>query len=148
MSPTDAVRVLLMARGCPESVVNAGLPGLVDAWDNVVRSVERGYELTLDDYLNDMDLRDLIAAAFHASLPDESARVADLLAAADARFRDRTVDSACLWGVDIASEEGLDPAREWWYYRRPVRPGDQLQEDLEGWGLAAREEPNGTGDAG
>lgn len=131
----DAVRSLLQARGCPAPLVDAGLAGLVDAWDEIVRCVERGYDLTLDDYLNDMDLRDLLEAAWDVASETDRARSAALLTAADTRFRVFTHDAECLWGEDIAEEEGLDPAREWWYYRAPTRPGAQLQEDLENWGL-------------
>lgn len=135
MRGRDAVRALLRARGCPDSVVSGGLPGLVDAWDAVVRAVEGGYALTLDDYLNDMDLRDLIAAAVDVARPDERVLASSTLAIADTRLLSHTVDSPCLWGDDIALEEGLDPEREWWYFRRPTRPGEQLREDLDAWGL-------------
>ena len=139
MSGPDAVRALLRARGCPQPVVAGGLPGLIDGWDAVVRSVEDGYAFTLDDYLNDMDLRDLIAAAVHVALPDERGEVSAALAIADTRLRAHTTESPCLWGDDIAVEDALDPEREWWYFRRPTRAGHQLREDLERWGL--RNEP-------
>ena len=135
MMTRDAVRALLQARGCPATVVQAGLAGLVDAWEAVVRQVEDGYPLTLDDYLNDMDLRDLVAAACDVAMPDELAAVSARLASADTRHRAHTEDAPCLWGEDIAEEDGLDPTREWWYFRRPVRPGESLREDLATWGL-------------
>ena len=62
MSEYDVVRRLLIDRACPEDVVEGGLPGLVDRYEAIVRSVEEGYAFGLDDYLNDMDLRDLVAA--------------------------------------------------------------------------------------
>jgi hypothetical protein len=37
------------------------LPMLVERWGQVVEEIERGYTLTFDDYLNDVDLRHLIA---------------------------------------------------------------------------------------
>jgi hypothetical protein len=133
--PLDPVRALLNARGCPPHIVDSGLPGLVEAWSDVVSMVEGEYELTLDDYLNDLDLRDLIAAALEVADVPARIAVAQELNDADAHFRDFTEDAPCLWGDDIAAEEGLDPAREWWYYRRPIHPGDQLREDLDSWGL-------------
>lgn len=135
-APHDPVRMLLEARGCPAHIVTAGLPGLVEAWGDVVDSIVGVYELTLDDYLNDLDLRDLIAAAHDAADEQGRAEVAGDLVDADTRFHQVTEPAPCLWGEDIASEEGLDPEREWWYYRRPTHPGEQLREDLRLWGLS------------
>lgn len=132
---TDPVRRLLVARGCPEPMVAAGLPGLVSLWSEIVATIESGYRLTLDDYLNDMDLRDLVAAAIAVAGPDSQAEVQERLTSVDARFLAQTVPSPCLWGDDIAEEEGLGAEREWWYFRRPTRPGDALAEDLQTWGL-------------
>ena len=139
MTVPDAVRALLRARGCPDRVVTGGLPALIDRWDAVVLSVEEGYGFTLDDYLNDMDLRDLIAAALHVADPGQRDSVGTALEIADTRLRAHTVDCGCLWGDDIALEEDLAPQREWWYFRRPTRPGDQLRDDLEMWGLRNEE---------
>ncbi|MBK8250351.1 MAG: hypothetical protein IPK85_23590 [Gemmatimonadetes bacterium] len=132
---SDAVQRLLEARGCPAPIVAAGLPGLVSMWSEIVATIESGYPLTLDDYLNDMDLRDLLAAAIAVAGPEGPREVEERLTSADARFRAQTMPSPCLWGDDIADEEGLDAEREWWYYRRPTRPGEALSEDLQTWGL-------------
>lgn len=135
MSTPDAVERLLLARGCPPHIVAAGLAGLVDVWSEIVVAIEGGYALTLDDYQNDMDLRDLIAAAMDVASPDAREAVAERLTSADARCLAQTTPTGCLWGDDIAAEEGLDASREWWYYRRPTRPGDALADDLVAWGL-------------
>jgi hypothetical protein len=132
---TDAVQRLLQARGCPPHIVEAGLPGLVALWSEIVDTIEGGYPLTLDDYQNDMDLRDLLAAASDVATPALRDEVQDRLTSTDARFLAHTTPTGCLWGDDIAAEEGLDASREWWYYRRPARPGDALAEDLAAWGL-------------
>jgi hypothetical protein len=131
----DPVRSMLQARGCPPDVVDGGLIGLQRSWSAVVESIANGYELTLDDYLNDMDLRDLLAAAQDIASPDELETVREEIARADAEHFALTVPCSCLWGDDIAEEDGLDPEREWWYYRRPIEMGDQLRDDLSTWGL-------------
>ena len=128
----DPVREFLRARGCPDHVVRGGLEGLVADWERVAQAVEQGYPLdTLDDYLNDMDVRELIAEAMVAvpkSLVD--ARAARL-GAADARIRAALIPSGrCLWGEAIATSRGWKPAREWWYFMRPARPGPGLRADL------------------
>ena len=65
MKEKDPVGEFLRNRGCPEHVVRGGLRGLVESWEEVVRSVEEGYSLGLDDYLNDMDGRQLIEEVLH-----------------------------------------------------------------------------------
>lgn len=135
MTANDPVRALLSARGCPAHVVSAGLPGLVEAWEGIVSAVEAEYALTLDDYLNDMDVRDLLMAALDVASMAERQAVSDRLTHADARLLAHTEPCACLWGDDIAADEGLDPTHEWWYFRRPTRPGESLREDLTTWGL-------------
>ena len=135
MSTPDAVERLLLARGCPPHIVAAGLAGLVDVWSEIVVAIDGGYALTLDDYQNDMDLRDLIAAAMDVASPEARAAVEERLTSADSRCLAQTTPTGCLWGDDIAAEEGLDASREWWYYRRPTRPGDALADDLVAWGL-------------
>ena len=135
MSTPDAVERLLLARGCPPHIVAAGLAGLVDVWSEIVVAIEGGYALTLDDYQNDIDLRDLIAAAMDVASPEARAAVEERLTSADSRCLAQTTPTGCLWGDDIAAEEGLDASREWWYYRRPTRPGDALADDLVAWGL-------------
>jgi hypothetical protein len=131
----DPVRALLLARGCPPAVIARGLPGLVASWEDVVATVGTGYALTLDDYQNDMDLRSLLAAAVHVATDADAATVRDRLTSADAHLMSHTVPCPCLWGDDIAEEEGLDAGETWWYFRRPARPGPQLEEDLATWGL-------------
>lgn len=131
----DPVRALLLARGCPPAVIERGLQGLVGSWEDVVTSVERGYALTLDDYQNDMDLRGLLAAAVHVATDADTAIVRDRLTSADQLLMTHTVTCPCLWGDDIAEEEGLDAGESWWYFRRPTRPGPQLEEDLATWRL-------------
>lgn len=131
----DPVRSMLQARGCPPEVVDGGLPGLERSWTGIVDSIAAGYDLTLDDYLNDMDLRDLLAAAQDVAGPEELEAVRESIVRADSEHLSLTVPCGCLWGDDIAEEDGLDREREWWYFRRPVEMGDQLREDLTTWGL-------------
>ena len=56
----DLIRQYLQQRGCPTHVQDAGLAGLIETWETVVTEVSHGYDLTLDDYRNDMDGRQLI----------------------------------------------------------------------------------------
>ena len=99
------------------------LPMQVERWAQVVEEVERGYSLTFDDYLNDVDLRQLIARSLRAVPPAVRDQLADLresLQALDARFLAATVQTNhCVWGDSIAEDEGWSRDSEWWYFREP-----------------------------
>lgn len=138
-SAGEAVREFLRARGASDSVVSGGLDGLIAGWEKVAESVERGYPLdTLDDYLNDMDLRQLIAETLAAVPIPARGTLATRLQAADTRIRAALVPAErCLWGAAIAGKRGWSAAREWWYFMRPIRPGPGLCSDL---GLGDRHE--------
>ncbi len=130
--PNDPVRDYLRRSGASYAVVAQGLRGLVENWERVVAQVIEGYNLTLDDYLNDMDSRQLLANALELT-PDEVRnaflpRVSD----ADMRIRLNLVGAGrCLWGNIVAEEEGWDEERNWWYFERPRNPGPVLQRELD-----------------
>lgn len=130
-----AVRHYLEARGCADFVVSGGLKGLLDRWDAVAASVENGYDGLLDEYLNDMDLRDILEDALDvASIPDDSP-VRQRVATADSRVKGATVPCGPVWGREVAESEAMDPAVQWWYFVRPKHPGDDLRSELEAEGL-------------
>lgn len=135
MSELDAVRQLLADRGCPEELVRGGLPMLAEKWEAVVASVEGGYPFGLDDFLNDMDLRDAIAGALVVATPDEKAAVRPSIDALDRRLQSASAASPCLWGEDVEEDDGLDPGREWWYYLRPLQLNEDFAGELAAWGL-------------
>ena len=116
-------RDFLRARGCPEGVVAGGVDGLIEDWERVADQVERGYPLGLDDYLNDMDGRELIAALMatvaRALAPPQRRR----LEAADARMRAAVTPlGRCLWGERLADANDWDATANWWYFSRPAKP--------------------------
>lgn len=127
----DPVREWLRSRGCPAHIVRAGVPGLVDRWDEIAHSLEDGYPYTLDDYLNDMDTRTVLEGALDHLGTDEAADARASMASADRLFRQLTESlDHCLWGDDVAEHEGWDRDREWWYWRRPRDPGPDFSSDL------------------
>jgi hypothetical protein len=129
-----AVREFLRRRGAPERVVRGGVEGLVTEWERIAASVVGGYPLdTLEDYLNDMDVRQLIADVA-AALREASHGATDArIAAADARVRAALVPAGrCLWGAASARQHGWSAEREWWYFMQPASPGAGLRADLAG----------------
>jgi hypothetical protein len=131
-SSDDPVREYLRLSGAPYAVVAQGLRGLVENWERVVAQVLEGYNLTLDDYLNDMDGRQLLENALELA-PEEVRdpflpRVHD----ADMRVRLNLIPAGrCLWGGIVADEEGWTEERNWWYFERPRQPGPRFREELE-----------------
>jgi hypothetical protein len=137
----DPVTRYLQSRDCTRDMVRSGLGGLLHRWEAVVASVAKGYDFTLDDYLNDMDLRDILAGALDALGPREAlpAEVEKRVTTADRQFLELTTPTDDLWGNPEDGEGAPDPEMQWWYYRRPTRPGPTLADDFKAAGL-----PGGT----
>lgn len=120
MPRIDRVRDLLRARGVADHVVRDGLRGLVAAWERFAREVAAGYTGGLDEWLNDVDGREILDAALAVASTDERralrrrVRLADELARAHSRPAGR-----CLWGAANAAKHGWNPGRNWWYFMQP-----------------------------
>ena len=143
MTAKDPVRVLLEARGVPPELVEGGLDGLIDRWIDIVDEVEDGYPLSLDDFLNDMDLRNVLDDALMVASDAIARQPRARLKEVDARMRAASVATGCLWGQDVEKDDGLDATRHWWYYRHPLELNDELEAELDAWGLLV---DNGTDD--
>lgn len=133
LPPTGAaaLEVFLRRRGCPDFVVDAGLDGLVARWARVVDTVEAGYALGLDDYLNDMDARQLVHEAVPVAGRAIARRVGPKLAAADQRLRALMRPAKhCLWGDGLAKANGWSRETHWWYFEVPREAGPTLTGDL------------------
>ncbi len=132
--PSDAVAAYMRSRGVSRELIEDGLEGAIDRWDAIARSASH-YDFTLDDWLNDMDLRDIIEGSMQAADQSERDSVKTLLAKADDRMKKATVQTGSVWGKANAENEKHDPLRAWWYFRRPKHPGEMMQSDLEAAGL-------------
>jgi hypothetical protein len=111
----------LRQEGAPDQVVRGGLEVLMTGWERTVLAVEAGYAGDYEDYLGDLDGRQLLAQALERVTRGHAAEVAERLEALDARMRAATTPVArCLWGMIVADEEGWSPEDNWWYYARPI----------------------------
>jgi len=127
----DAARAYLARRGCSALVVEGGLDGLLLRWRALAESLEGEYELGLDDWLNDLDVRQILGDVWGELSPEEAARRAPELEQADRLLRARTrPHEHCLWGQDVACRLGYSAERQWWYYLLPLRHGDELARDV------------------
>ena len=132
MKAKDPVGEFLRKRGCPEHVVRGGLWGLVENWEAVVHSVEEGYSLGLDDYLNDMDGRQLIEEALRIAPARDKETVLKRLRQADAKMQWLVKPAGrCLWGDETARQEGWTAHKNWWYFSIPTRPGEELLGEID-----------------
>jgi hypothetical protein len=121
---SDAVRDYLEKRGCARHLRDGGLEGLVARWESFVDELAGGYALGLDDYLNDLDLRDILEGALAVAGGSGARSARRRTAASDERFRGATVECAPLWG-ETGERAAAVP---WWYRRRPLNPGEELRE--------------------
>lgn len=132
MSVTDPVREYLREKDCATKIIEGGLPGLIENWEDIAASVSEGYALGLDDYLNDMDVRQLIEESLAVATTEQRK-------AADARLReaDETIKAViepagkCLWGDEVAEEEEWSAKRNWWYFSKPVNAEADLLDEID-----------------
>ncbi len=110
----------------------ADLQELIDQWADFVRDLDRdGYTFDLDNWLNDVDVRELILEALPMFSAEEMGDHALKLDAADQAFRAATREfKRCVWGSGTARKEKWTAQNNWWYFRTPARSNDQLEDEL------------------
>jgi hypothetical protein len=132
MTGTEIAR-FLRERGCPEDMAAGGATGLVTEWERTVEQVRDEYPLGFDDYLNDLDVRQIIEETLRAFPDSFDAPLRQRVAEADRAMRAAVEPiEECVWGEATAEEEGWTAERNWWYFSLPIKRGPLLQEDLEG----------------
>jgi hypothetical protein len=109
----------------------ADLSELIDQWAEFTADLEKGYSFDLDNWLNDVDVRELILEALPMFSREEMGEYALKLDQADAAFRAATRDfKKCVWGKGTARKERWTPQKNWWYFRTPVSSNAQLEDEL------------------
>jgi len=131
MSATDKVADALRARGVSERVLAGGLAGLVASWERFAHELERGYGAGLDEWRNDVDVRDILDEALRAASGDERRALARRVRLADARVRKLLVPAGhCVWGAKNAAKHGWNAGRQWWYFLEPKTKNAELAREL------------------
>ena len=132
MKKKDPVGEFLRKRGCPEHVITGGIEGLTEKWEEVVRSVEEGYSLGLDDYLNDMDGRQLIDESLRIAPAEDKRAYLKRIRQADAKMQWLVKQAGkCLWGEETARREGWEAEKNWWYFSIPTHSGEALLSEID-----------------
>ncbi len=108
------------------------LRDLVDQWANFANDLERKeYTFDLDNWRNDVDVRELILEALPMFSREELGDHALKLDQADNTFRTHTrAFRRCVWGAGTAKKEKWTPQRNWWYFRTPSRSNGVLEDEL------------------
>ena len=65
-STDERVDRYLTGSGAGTHLLGLGMDGLIARWEAIADEVAAGYRLGLDDYLNDLDLRQILAGAVAA----------------------------------------------------------------------------------
>lgn len=141
LSPEDKERVrewLSQNRGIDclgNEVVFSGEPesylmGLLENWSDAVADIERGYNLTIYNYENDISRRDSIDEVMQLLSEAGREAYAELLAPIDERFVQATFEVPI--PISPLAEGSLE---RWWWRRVPKRMGEDMLEWLRGfWG--------------
>ena len=97
---------------------------LIDQWATFTNDLERqDYNFDLDNWLNDVDVRELILEALPMFSREEMGDHALKLDEADKAFLAGTREfKKCVWGGGTAKKEKWTPQKNWWYFRTPRRP--------------------------
>ena len=96
---------------------------VVGEWESLVRSVEQGYGMTIDDFTNDVSIRRWPEEASPLLTPRVRQSMEERLGPLDARFR----------GATFQAPRRLPGAGAdfWWETRLPRRLVGELAEDVE-----------------
>jgi hypothetical protein len=116
----------LRDNGSPPHIVRGGRAGLIQRWQKFVSEVEEGYQLGLEDYRNDLDLRGIIETlglSGDEATQDADQRLAALLTPAAKR----------LW-------ESCD-GNPFWDFAYPKNARGELLADLQRENLVPHIEP-------
>jgi hypothetical protein len=97
-------------------------------WEKTVEETEMGYPYGLDDFTNDLTVREQLQRVLDAA-PDEALpRIRSILVGLDHRFRLATVELRHpIFAADIALAE---PEKHFYYFRVPHTASDEIIEDL------------------
>jgi hypothetical protein len=132
MDAISADQKFLKAKGAADHVVQGGSAGLLENWEKVVAAVRQGYPFGLEDYLNDMDGRQLLEETL-AVLPErERIKFQERLEQNDNVIRSLVKPTDhCLWGDRTAQKEGWTREKNWWYFSIPLHADSDLLSEIQ-----------------
>ena len=110
----------------------ADLRELVAQWAQFTTDLAaNGYTFDLDNWLNDVDVRELVLEALPMFGREELGELGSALEQADRAFMAATRShKKCVWGSTTARRERWTPEKNWWYFRTPRRSNASLEDEL------------------
>ena len=110
----------------------AELRDLIDQWAEFTGDLERkDYTFDLDNWRNDVDVRELILEALPMFSREEIGDHALKLDEADKAFQANTRPfKRCVWGHGTQTKEKWTQEANWWYFRSPRHSNAQLEDEL------------------
>jgi hypothetical protein len=101
-----------------KSGLKAGeLEFLISFWQRIAEEYA-ATENYIYEWLNYMDTRRLIGRGIDTLPENEQADIALKVKDLDAMLMEKTFEvNECIWGDDVASENGYDRVQHWYYYR-------------------------------
>jgi len=104
----------------------------IDQWSTLVADFERkDYTFDIDNWRNDVDVRQLIEEALPMFSREEIGDHALKLDQADKAFMAGTrAFKRCVWGTGTAKKEKWTLQANWWYFRTPIRSNGALEDEL------------------
>lgn len=127
LAPKDNIKVnSILASRSALAKHSISLSYLINKWDHFIKKVEEGYRLTIDDYTNELSIRDLLQEILEV-IPNNT-ELEKWIEELDNRFIfiTKKVDIPLL-PLMKRSEIG------WWWFRIPLKPGLVLARDLQNW---------------
>lgn len=98
------------------------LEQLLYRWSHFVLQVERGYDYSIYDYINDLSVRDLLEEILVQVPSSLREKLAQQIRTWDERFYKATQETE----KPLVHADGLSS----WWFRVPKLPGDELRSDL------------------
>ena len=116
------IKAYLQQKGYAEHVVKRGLRGLITGWEETAAGLAQSHSsyIMFYEFLNDVDGRRILRECLEQITKGDLTEILDRLAIADKRFKQATIPiTECIWGSEMAVQQGYSPAEDWYYYRRP-----------------------------
>ena len=124
LSPEEASAIEIAAARVLGEGRGKSWPEYLERWNQVVQQVEQGYDFTIYDYTNDLDIRSRLESILdQTSRGSAKDKLARMIEAIDERFLNATYERA----IPLARGHSLD---EWWWNRAPQKAGPELERDL------------------
>lgn len=124
------VTTMAVVSSCMHLVTKHGLNYLIPCWQENVEMLDLEIHegLMVDEYLNDVDARNIIDRILHVLPNNVRTAVEADLKPIDALFLKKTQETEmCIWGNENEQRHGWNHENQWYYYRAP----EQLLSELK-----------------